>query len=158
MAQDLSLETDSSPRATETWWARRRLRYNIGLLVAGALGFGLYAVAISRCINLHAPGDWEITILTTVFQGFAYLVMIGVANLCYYLGPLSERLARPTNVASYRKTAFRLGFWFSVLLPFTPSAVLFFSCALHAGEDKRIILEAARTTFVVAALFFAKAR
>jgi len=38
MAQDFALETDSSPRATETWWASRRLRYNIGLLVAGPLG------------------------------------------------------------------------------------------------------------------------
>lgn len=27
--------TDSGPRATETWWASRRFRYNIGLLVAG---------------------------------------------------------------------------------------------------------------------------
>jgi hypothetical protein len=140
MDEDFTLETDSSPRATGTWWARRRLRYNVGLLVAGPLGFVLYAVAISRCIDLHAPGDWEITILTISFQGFAYLVMIGVANLCYYLGPWSERLVHPTKVATYRKIAFRLGFWFSVLLPFTPSAVLFVSCALHAGQEKRIIL------------------
>jgi hypothetical protein len=156
MAQDFSLETDSSPRATETWWARRRLRYNIGLLVAGPLGFGLYALAISRCINLHAPGDWEITILTTFFQGFAYLVMLGVANLCYYLGPLSERLVRPGNVASDRKTAFRLGFWFSVLLPFTPSTVL--SPAPCMPEKiKGSFWKRPERHFVVA-LFFAKSR
>jgi hypothetical protein len=146
MARDLTQETDSSPQATETWWARRRLRYNIGLLVAGPLGFGLYAVAISRCINLHAPGDWETTVLSTVFQGFGYLVMVGVANLCYYLGPWSERVVHPANVLKYRKIVFRLGFCFSFLLPFTPSAVLFVSCALHAGVDKRIILELSRTT------------
>ena len=140
MAQDFAIETDSSSRATETWWAERRFRYNIGLLIAGPLGFGLYAVVVSRCIDLHAPGDWEITILATVFQSFAYVLMIGVANLCYYLGPWSERLVHPTKVATYRKIAFRLGFWFSVLLPFTPSAVLFVSCALHAGQEKRIIL------------------
>jgi len=51
--------------------------------------------------------------------------MIGVANLCYYLGPLSERLVRTANVAAYRKIVFWLGFWFSVLLPFAPSVFLF---------------------------------
>jgi hypothetical protein len=156
MALNFALETDSSPRGTDTWWAMRRLRYNIGLLVAGPLGFGLYALAISRCIELRAPGDWEITILTTLFQGFAYLVMIGVANLCYYLGPWSERVVHPTNIASYRRITFRLGFWFSVLLPFVPSAVLLVICPLHAGKDKRTILESTRTTLIVAALFFAK--
>jgi hypothetical protein len=69
---------------------------------------------------------------------------------------LESRLLPATNVASYRKIAFRLGFWFSVLLPFVPSAVLLVTCALHAGEDKRIILESSRTTLIVAALFFAK--
>jgi hypothetical protein len=154
MAQDFALETDSSPRATETWWARRRLRYNVGLLIAGPVGFGLYALAISRCIDLHAPGDWEITILATIFQGFAYLVIIGLANLCYYLGPLSERLVHPANVASYREIVFQLGFWFSVLLPLTPSAVLFISCALHAGEDQGIISESARVACAVTTLLF----
>src|SRR5271169_4543065 len=75
-----------------------------------------------------------------LFQGFAYLVMIGVANLCYYLGQWSERLVRPANVAGYRKIIFGLGFWFSVLLPFIPSALLSFTCTLHAGQEKRIIL------------------
>jgi hypothetical protein len=137
MPQDFALETDPSPRATEMWWASRRLPYNIGLLVAGTVGFGLYAVAVDRCVDLRAPGDWEITIFTTLFQGFTYLVMMGVANLCYYLGPWSERLVRPTNVAGYRRIMFGLGFWFSVLLPFAPSALLFVTCALHAGQENK---------------------
>jgi hypothetical protein len=140
MTQDFALETDSGPRAIDTWWGSRRLRYNVGLLIAGPLGFGLYAVAVSRCVDLRAPGDWEITVLTTLFQGFAYLMMIGAANLCYYLGPFSERLVRPANVAGYRKIVFWLGFWFSVLLPFAPSVFLFVTCALHAGQEQRIIL------------------
>jgi hypothetical protein len=158
MPQDYTLEMDSTPRATEMWWAERRLRYNIGLLVAGLLGFALYAVAISRCIDLRAPGDWEITILTIVSQGLAYLVMMGVANLCYYLGPWCERAVNPANVAIHRKVAFRLGFWFSVLLPFAPSAILFVSCALHAGEDSGTFLGSANTTLMVATLSFAKSR
>jgi hypothetical protein len=144
MAEGLTVAADASPWAREAWLSGRRLRFNVALLVAGLPGFICYAVAVQRCIDLHAPGDWEITIFTTLFQGFAYLVMLGVANVCYLLGPWSERVLRPHNVATYRTIAFRLGFWFSVLLPFTPSAILFVSCSIHRGEDKGIILELIR--------------
>lgn len=141
MRENQSLATDRSPWPTETWWAQRRRRYNVGLLIAGLLGFIGYAAAVDRCIRLSAPGEWEITIVTTVFQACAYLVMIGVANLCYYLGPWLERRLHPVNIARYRKIAFRLGFWFSVLLPCAPAALLLISCSLHRGEEKPIILE-----------------
>jgi hypothetical protein len=141
MRENHSLATDRSPWPTETWWAQRRRRYNVGLLTAGLLGFIGYAAAVERCIRLSARGEWEITIVTTVFQACAYLVMIGVANLCYYLGPWLERGLHPVNIARYRKITFRLGFWFSVLLPCAPAALLLISCSLHRGEEKRIILE-----------------
>jgi hypothetical protein len=144
MAEDRTVAADASPWARETWWSGRRRRYNLGLLVAGVAGFIGYAAAVERCIALHAPGDWEITIFTTIFQAFAYLVMVGVANVFFLLGPWSERVLQPNNVAAYRTVAFRLGFWFSVLLPFAPSVVLFVSCSIHRGEDKRIILELIR--------------
>jgi hypothetical protein len=33
-----------------------------------------------------------------VFAGIGYLFMIGIANLCYKLGPLSERIVQPNQV------------------------------------------------------------
>lgn len=134
--EDLLLQPDA-----RTWWGERRLLYNVGLFIAGLLGFVAYALAIDRCIALRAPGDWEISGFTTIFQAFGYMIMIGVANLCYYLGPLSERIVHPKNLDRFRKVTFRLGFWFSILLPFTPSVLLFIVCTIHRGEDKRIILE-----------------
>jgi hypothetical protein len=132
MPDAIGAELDSSLTARE-WWASQRLRYNVGLFVAGALGFILYVIAVDRCIELHVPGDWEITLFTTIFQAFLYVVAMGIANLCYYVGPWSERVIRPIDVANYRKTAFRLGFWFSFLLPFAPAAALLVSCAFsHA--------------------------
>lgn len=86
-----------------------------------------------RCGRLVYPyqgsGEFEIALFTTVFQGVGYLFMMAMANVCYFLGPLSERIVRPRNIATYRKTAFRLGFWFSVLLPFTIPALLAYLCA-----------------------------
>ena len=97
MAEDRTVAADASPWARETWWSGRRRRYNLGLLVAGVAGFIGYAAAVERCIALHAPGDWEITIFTTIFQAFAYLVMVGVANVFFLLGPWSER-SSPTTL------------------------------------------------------------
>ena len=144
MTEDLTIAADASPWAREVWWSERRRRYNVSLLIAGFAGFLCYAIAVQRCIELHAPGDWEITIFTTIFQGFAYLVAMGVANVCYFLGPWAEGIIGPRNVAAFRATAFRLGLWFSVLFPLTPSAVLFVSCSIHRGEERRIILELIR--------------
>lgn len=147
MTEGLTLAADASPWAREVWWSARRRRYNLSLLIAGFAGFLCYSVVVQRCIELHAPGDWEITIFTTIFQGVAYLVAMGVANVCYFLGPWLERVIEPRKVATFRTTAFRLGLWFSVLLPLTPSAILFVSCSIHRGEERRIILELIRVTF-----------
>lgn len=100
-----------------TWWNARRLRYNVGLVVAGILAFVAY-VAIGSTM-LPPDANFEVTIFTTLFQGIGYLFMLGLANVFYFLGPLSERLIRPRNLERYRRNCFRLGFWFSVLLPFS---------------------------------------
>lgn len=57
--------------------------------------------------------------LTMLFQGIAYLLMMAVANVMYLLGPVTESLLRPKNRQQYRERCFALGFWFSVVLPFS---------------------------------------
>jgi hypothetical protein len=141
MAEDTNRAEDSSPWAAENWWAARRLRYNLGLIVAGPLAFLCYAAVVDWCIRIKAPGEFEITIFTAAFQGGCYLFMIAMANVCYLLGPLSERIVRPKNIATYRKTAFRVGFWFSVLLPFVVPALVAYSCRVHAGQEQRLMLK-----------------
>ena len=112
------------------WWEARRLRYNVGLAVAGFLAFIAYAVLGS--LLLSDDPNFEITIFTTFFQGIAYLFMIGVANLCFFLGPLSERFVRPLDLPRYRRVCFRSGFWFSVLLPFSVPALVVVSALTGA--------------------------
>ena len=102
--------------ATE-WWERRRLRYNVGLVVAGLLAFVAYA-SIMFTFEEKIP-DAEISGFTTIFQAVGYLIAMGIANICYFLGPVSERILKPNDVSTYREITYRLGFWFSVLLPFS---------------------------------------
>jgi hypothetical protein len=83
---------NDSEGSAEGWWARSRLKYNIGLVVAGFCAFFAYAAVGEWCIRRNADVDFEITIFTTLFQAVGYLFMMGIANLCYGLGPLSERV------------------------------------------------------------------
>lgn len=104
------------------WWAARRLRYNCGLVVAGILAFVAYVIVGSTLI----PSDalFEITIFTTLFQGIGYFFMIAFANLLYFIGPISERIISPSDPERYRCICFQLGFWFSVILPFSIPVLL----------------------------------
>lgn len=95
-----------------------RLSYNFGLAIAGVLAFICYGISMEL---FASPYDMsaEITVFTVVAQGVGYLVAMLVANLLYFLGPLAEVIIQPTDVMRFRKIAYRLGFWFSVVLPFS---------------------------------------
>jgi hypothetical protein len=66
------------------------------------------------------------------FQALGFAVVVGLANICYFLGPLAERLAKPDDVAMFRRRTFSLGFWFSVLLPFSLPAAVLYAAVAHA--------------------------
>ena len=114
-----------------SWWEQRRLRYNIGLVIAGALAFVCYVLVVDRGISIGTMPDAEITLFTTAFQGLGYLFMMAIANVCYFAGPLSESLVKPQNIQRYRRTTFQVGFWFSVLLPFAIPLVVGCSYLVH---------------------------
>jgi hypothetical protein len=117
----------------EDWWADRRLRYNVALLVAGVVAFFCYAGALDiRCRNVP---EVEITLFTTLFQGIGYLIAVAIANVFYNLGYWSERILKPHNPGRYRRTVYALGFSVSVALPFSiPAMILLFGCA---GDPSR---------------------
>jgi hypothetical protein len=104
------------------WWGERRLRYNIALVLAGLGAFAVYAALVSSFSELLY--DAQITPFTVVLQAVAYLIAMGVANMCYFLGPISERVLKPANVNAFRLIAYNSGLWFSVLLPFTIPATI----------------------------------
>src|SRR5262245_56573218 len=105
------------------WWNGRRLKYNIALAVAGLVAFITYATLV--CSFAETFPDRGITGFTSIFHGMGFLLVMVVANVCYFLGPLSESLLQPDDRLRYRETAYALGFWFSVALPFVfPALVL----------------------------------
>lgn len=120
--------TASSQISAKEWWGKRRFRYNLGLVVAGILAFACYLGVVDWGISTGAMPEAEITLFTTAFQGMGYLLMVVVANGCYSLGAFSERIVVPSNLERYRRIAFRLGFGFSVLLPFSIPALLTYLC------------------------------
>lgn len=103
---------------SKLWWGAKRKLYNIGLVVAGIVAFICYVIAFQTKID-KLGSEAEITIFTILFQGIGYLIMMGIANICYNLGSITERIFQPEDTNSFRENLFKIGFWFSVALPFS---------------------------------------
>jgi hypothetical protein len=119
--------------SAKEWWGRRRLRYNIGLLIAGPLAFAVQIAVVSWGVSIGAiPSKSHPAMGNTILiDGIGYLLTIGVANGCYFLGRLSEGIVQPSDYDRFRRITFRLGFWFSVLLPLSIPAQLAYFCMGH---------------------------
>ncbi len=104
------------------WWESRRLRYKVSLVVAGLIAFFVYITELA-VFSDRIP-DAEINLFMIGLQGVGYLLFMLVANGFYFLGALSERLPHMRSLASHRRLAYELGFWFSMALPFLPPLLL----------------------------------
>lgn len=112
------------PVESYPWWNSQRLRYNIWLGIAGLISFISYAIIVEFLL-IPTKEEAEITAFTIIFQAFGYLIMMFIANICYFIGPILENSIKPKNVNVYRKITYNLGLWFSVTLPlFVPVFLL----------------------------------
>jgi len=118
------VKVNDSIADTSRWWSAHRLRYNVGLFLGGFVAFLLYVTIAWTFADRF--NQLEVTAFTIAFQALAFAIVVVIANVCYFLGPLAERLLKPTDVVKFRLRTFNLGFWFSALLPFAlPAAVLY---------------------------------
>lgn len=99
------------------WWESRRRSYNKGLVIAGVSAFFTY-ILVGPFVLLALGIPFEIGIDGAFLQAIAYVMMMGVANVFYYLGPLADRLFNHANDERFRQRLFGLGYWFSFCLPF----------------------------------------
>lgn len=103
------------------WWSVRRRRYNIALFIAAPISvvslmlvWGLFEDRLP-CLEING--------VAVVFGAILFLVGVGLANVCYFLGPLSERLVRPRNAVAFRRWIYGIGVAFSLLLIFSPTVL-----------------------------------
>jgi len=115
---------DSAPSSdffsgeTWTWWQARRLRYNLTLAAGGWACYGA-AVALNYGFGHPVWKDWRGGLGMTLFLGTIFLVVMGVANVFYLLGPAVEGWVKPADVDRYRRNAFAMGLWGSLIVPAT---------------------------------------
>src|SRR6476620_11159121 len=110
--------TTSSGADRRAWWSVHRKRCNL-LLVAAAPISGVLLLLVWWLFD-ERPPCLEITGFTGLAGLVLFLLALGLANICYFLGPLSERLIRPRNVAVFRRYVFGSGLALSLLLIFVP--------------------------------------
>jgi hypothetical protein len=112
----MATENSSMPR--RDWWSARRRRYNI-ILITAALISGLLLLVVWALFEDRLP-CLEITAFSIVFGAIFFFFGLGVANICYFLRPLSERIFRPKEPLAFRRIVFGLGLAVSLLLIFSP--------------------------------------
>jgi hypothetical protein len=71
---------NSDSHTRKHWWAKKRIKYNIGLIIAGFTTFLTYAV-LGGILIAPYDNEFEVTLFTMFFQGIGYLFMMVVANL-----------------------------------------------------------------------------
>ncbi|SDP99283.1 hypothetical protein SAMN05428975_4973 [Mucilaginibacter sp. OK268] len=108
------MDTEISVTARQWWW-RNRPKYNMGLMIVGFIAFLIYCILGPIIIEPHE--EFEETIFEMAFQGFAYLIMMGIANIFYTLGWIIDSIFNENNSQLFRERLFGLGYWFSFALP-----------------------------------------
>jgi hypothetical protein len=120
------IESKSHRESAKQWWATQRSYYNTRIAIAYSVA-AICSMLVLRWVSSLSPSPagttahWMQPIAFAVF-GSTFALLL--ANLFYFLGPLSERVIRPRSPDRFRRMAFRLGIWFSVLLPFAIPALL----------------------------------
>jgi hypothetical protein len=127
------MEMQTRPAADRrAWWSARRRRYNLTLFVAAPIS-GAILLTVAGLFEERLP-CLEISGVIVIFQGLVFLIGVGLANICYFLGPLGERLIRPRNAPAFRRAAYRAGVAFSLLLIFAPPLLILWSAFIGPDE------------------------
>jgi hypothetical protein len=106
-----------SPRQIIVWWERRRLLFNLLLLVIGFLSVAGYVFLMSKALPPGDDGEEPFGVILGVIA-YAFL-----ANLGYTLGwinELRERKMAPDHARSNARFLYKAGMWFSCLLTTAP--------------------------------------
>jgi len=122
------------------WWGARRLRYNLALVIAAPIS-AICLFLVWWLFEDRLP-CLEITGFSLVLWGVLFFVGLALANLCYFLGPLAEKVVRPRNVARFRAMVFAMGLGISLSIIVLPVIANLVAAALYpAGTGNCIAHE-----------------
>src|SRR5262245_12420205 len=108
-----------------SWWQARRFRYNLALAVSGLVAYVAELALLAAFHQLDWVKDWRPAAAATLFLGILFLIVIGAANVAFLIGPLAESLIKPSDVERFRRSAYAMGYWGSIALPFAFPALTF---------------------------------
>jgi hypothetical protein len=103
------------------WWELRRIRFNLWLLAAGAVSFGVILFIGSKLVH---PGEDVIEPLALIAFGLIYVVG---ANVLYTLGWITELLwsgGDTSRTSAQRPSIFRKGIIFSIAVTLAPAMIV----------------------------------
>jgi hypothetical protein len=115
-----------------TWWQAGRLRYNLAFAAGGWVAYGI-AVGLNYAFGHPVWRDWRGGLGMTIFLGTVYLVVMGLANVCYLLGPAVEGWVKPADIERYRRNAYAMGLWGSLAVPAVFPLVQLAVLIAHSG-------------------------
>lgn len=127
-----AVQVQSIADDTWAWWQARRLRYNLALGAAGLVAYAL-TVGLYYSFGERVWSSLEEAAGMTLFLGTMFLLVMALANILYMLGPFTESVVRPNDVRRFRETAWAMGLWGSVSLPFLFTLVNFSILIDQAG-------------------------
>ncbi len=100
------------------WWRARRMAYNASLAVACILAYAanvaVFRFGFQRPIWMSVLDGRSMPLVL----GGAFLILMGAANICFLLGPLSEAWLQPHDRETWRRTSWGLGLGGSLAVPF----------------------------------------
>ena len=104
-----TMEYEDQGQTSKNWWKLKRSKYNKGLIVSGFIAYAIFFIL---------EGHKNATLFTLLFQGILSCIIIGFANLMYFLGHFTDNIFNKQDSLVFRKRLFNLGFGFSIVLPF----------------------------------------
>jgi hypothetical protein len=100
------------------WWESKRLAYNGIVLMAAPFA------ALSGMVMKDRLPCGEGTLLVLLVRMVLFIFGLGLANICYFLGVITEWIIHPHQVDTFRRYLWWLGTGFSLLLLFLPTILL----------------------------------
>ena len=104
----------------DKWWLTRLRMYNLKLIYFGLLAVIIHNILINIIIAPYVSSS-KTTLRSVILLIIMYILILVFENVFYFIGSLSEKIIKPSNIDKYRIRLFKIGSWVSWIILFLPS-------------------------------------